>query len=240
MPQSHAVVTLSATSGIPEDAVVNTWSFDHVSLTSAVAGNIVAGLVGFYNTDVGTNPVSFYLANSLSRTFDAARVDVYDITSELGGQPHGVPTYSDTFDLGSTTSTTDLPREVAMVLTLTGSGRNLVSPDVPDDGDPGGVNDPDAARDRPMQRRTGRVYLGPLNAEALDSSTGRPKTLFMSDILASYAAHYAFWIGAGIAPSVWSRKNAEVYNIKGAFTDNAFDTQRRRGLAATVRSTIAL
>lgn len=87
-------------------------------------------------------------------------------------------------------------------------------------------------------RRRGRVYIGPLATAAVDAATGRPAAAFLSalsvatDTLAESAAastEYS-WV-------VFSPTGGLLTTITNGWVDNAFDTQRRRGLAATARTT---
>jgi hypothetical protein len=147
--------------------------------------------------------------------------------------------YGQPFTLDPPTEAAQLPSEVAMCVTIIGQGRDQVSPEVADNLDPSGVDDADIARDRPMQRRTGRIYVGDFSIGAVGSD-GRPTSALRSRLLAGAAALDAELELVGCSLAVWSRKNATMYEAVGAFVDDAFDTQRRRGLAPLVRTQQAL
>jgi hypothetical protein len=240
MPNAFAVVTLPATTNLAEDAVVNTFAIATDGSVQASAPGIVNALEAFYNTDRngGGSSVASFLSARRSRVADACTIDVYDITGKLDGSPHGPPVAGDTFDLNGPSNQGMLPSEVAMVGTILGNSRNVVSVEVPDDADPAPFNDPDTARDRPMQRRTGRVYIGDLNPNASDN-LGRPHPGLRVSILSAIAGLSGDLEVAGSSLAVWSRKNRAMYVANGAFVDDAFDTQRRRGLQPTLRTTIA-
>lgn len=114
-----------------------------------------------------------------------------------------------------TVGTSSYPTEVAMCLSFQGariSGEN-------------------------QARRRGRIYLGPLSPTTGDGATGRPTTTFRTDCLAAMDTladdaladpTYA-WV-------VWSEAAGSGTVVTNGWVDNAFDTQRRRGLDPTVRT----
>lgn len=86
----------------------------------------------------------------------------------------------------------------------------------------------------PQARRRGRFYLGPLASTVMDATTGRFAAA-KQDILgvavqnlldASQAATTWAW-------AVYSRADAAAIEVVHAWVDNAYDTQRRRGLLST-------
>ena len=96
-------------------------------------------------------------------------------------------------------------------------------------------------------RRRGRIYLGPLAAVAADSSTGRPNTSFVTAIKNAAAAYLASvttdgtftWVvhshTTGASPGTYDETGNSV-TVNQGWVDNAWDTQRRRGMAPTTRS----
>jgi hypothetical protein len=60
---------------------------------------------------------------------------------------------------------------------------------------------------------------------------------FMEDMLDAYEAAWAELTTAGLSHAVWSSADDTAYPVIGAWMDNAFDTQRRRGVDATARDT---
>lgn len=87
--------------------------------------------------------------------------------------------------------------------------------------------------------RRGRVFLGPLNLGALNALTGR---LVDADRVAIATAFQTFaqkQDEAGFSGWQWmvySRKNDAMSRVVMGHVDNAFDTQRRRGVESTLRS----
>lgn len=244
MGTTHAVVTLPSVSGFPEDSIVNTFTIGTPLAVSTDPGDITTALTFFYNGAAANqdNPLAWYLSAQVSRAALGSKIALYNVTNHLDGSPHGPPYFEDSFTLGAANSNAVLPTEVALVATLLGQGRGDVSPEVPDDADPSGVNDPGIERDRPMQRRTGRIYLGPLGLAGYDSGDGRPTLLSRQDILDAMTGLNTALLGRPSGPYrlvVWSRANAATYPVQSCFVDNAYDTQRRRGLRPTVRLTQA-
>lgn len=92
----------------------------------------------------------------------------------------------------------------------------------------------------PQARRRGRIFLGPLFATANDSATARPSSTLVSSvanagdglITASKASTLWEW-------QVWSQVDGDGNEVDNGWVDNAFDTQRRRGLRATTRTTFS-
>jgi hypothetical protein len=92
---------------------------------------------------------------------------------------------------------------------------------------------------RPKQRRTGRVYVGPLNTIAsATTGTSRPTAGIITHFLEAVDVLNADLISLsnGEALGVWSRSDATVRALEAVSIDNAWDTQRRRGVAATART----
>jgi hypothetical protein len=86
-------------------------------------------------------------------------------------------------------------------------------------------------------RRRGRIYLGPLHSTILDSSTGRPVTTSVASIVAAADALVTASKAATLWKwSVWSEVNQQGREVDNGWVDNAYDTQRRRGLRPTTRT----
>lgn len=89
----------------------------------------------------------------------------------------------------------------------------------------------------PQSRRRGRVYIGPLAVAALNDAAGRPASAFVTALadateallLASIADGAYDWV-------VYSPTDDALVPIDNGWVDNAFDTQRRRGVAASGRT----
>lgn len=89
-----------------------------------------------------------------------------------------------------------------------------------------------AAENQPRSR--GRIYLGPLGTNALAASSGATEVaeVWRRSVLASAKRlmdkpQYVWCL--------WSPTSLQMKHITGAWMDNAFDTQRRRGEESSVR-----
>jgi hypothetical protein len=90
---------------------------------------------------------------------------------------------------------------------------------------------------RSLPRQRGRIYVGPLNGSAMEDTGGdaRVTPQCRSDLAAAFKRLGAF--EDALAWAVFSRKDNEARGpIGGGWVDNAFDTQRRRGRDASVRT----
>jgi len=93
-----------------------------------------------------------------------------------------------------------------------------------------------------QKRRRGRIYIGPLDVAAGD--LGRP-TAGLIDLLLDSAETFALAIqaidtlGVGFW-GVYSPTNGSTQAIKTISVDNTYDTQRRRGLGSTNRTSRTL
>lgn len=230
MPAIHAVVTLEAATGLPEDACVNTWNFANTSPgppNTSDHNDVFTLLVNFYNSTSGsqTFPVARYLSPALSRVSGKARVTQYDPNGPF--YPLLGPPLSDAvFSLHAPTgSPVAAPSEVAACLSFHGA-----TVGVPEHG---------AGGSRPKATRRGRVYLGPLDTNAFGVDTFNVVRLngnFRTDV--GIAADHLRTESAGKDMNwcVWSRKNSAMYQVTGGWIDDALDTVRSRGQAATLKS----
>jgi len=96
---------------------------------------------------------------------------------------------------------------------------------------------------RPRSDRRNRFYLGPLGRacghEDTTVHTWRPSTQFMADVTKSTKQYLqAAASGHGWQLMVFSPKNWSALGALSASVDDAFDTQRRRGLAPTAKTSI--
>lgn len=83
-------------------------------------------------------------------------------------------------------------------------------------------------------RNRGRIFIGPLGTGAgtVNANGFRPHPGFCQSILGSYARLAG---KAEHTPCVYSPTDNQMKPLTGAWVDDAFDTQRRRGLDATTR-----
>lgn len=217
---------MESSTGLPSDRYINDFAFEFDGTPIAANyDNIVTVVSDFYRVvTTGAASVGQFISNAVNRSATHT-IDVYHITAG----PIGSPVYSESW-LGppTTSSTSGLPTEVAGVLSF-----HADLTDIPEES---GVTHPRA-------RRRGRVFIGPLNINAVDISNapyrlaGSGSGAFLNTLreaatrLADDAAANDFtW-------SVWSRADATLRPVVAGWTDNAPDTQRRRGPASTARVT---
>lgn len=165
-------------------------------------------------TGITTALTSFYQAVDVylsARCNNPVTVRYYDLSQ---AQPR-VPLREDTMTL--TFGTGDpLPQEVALCLSFQGAKSS-------------GVN---------QARRRGRIYLGPLDRTAAGSTVNadRPHATALSTIATAATALATAAFGNGTPWVVYSPSNNASTSVTDGWLDNAFDTQRRRGLAPTSRT----
>lgn len=158
-----------------------------------------------------TSFINFHGAKPIAGTGHS--VKYYD----LPGVRPNYPQWVDTFDTGASSSTEQLPSECAIVMSF--QGLKI----------PGEY----------QRRRRGRIYLG--TCRASDSVDGRPKAALLTDV-ASYASTFMAAIDAistDTAWAVWSSTSSEGVAVDNGWVDNAWDTQRRRGIQSTSRTTFS-
>jgi len=89
-------------------------------------------------------------------------------------------------------------------------------------------------------RRRGRLYLGPLRTGILGTD-GRPATANVTTIFnAASTLGAASRASAAWEWSIFSPTSGLMLPVDNGWIDNAFDTQRRRGLTPTSRTTFVL
>lgn len=231
-----AVVELPMKSGLPRDKVVNTFAFaESPALAQGTKETVYpAALNRLYNLNnaaLGGVALSTYFSKSLSRAAGACAIKLYDITDHLDGSPHGSPYFTGTMTLQTEGTDLAMPDEVALVCTLEAKDRALQFVERADGADPG------SAPDRPRQRYTGRVYLGPWTTGATvndASSSARPKavvTQAVRELMKDVADYVDTNTGDLASLGVWSRADRAIRGLSHVRTDDAWDTQRRRGVA---------
>lgn len=85
-----------------------------------------------------------------------------------------------------------------------------------------------------QRRRRGRIYLGPFLATT--NVAGRPQQA-LRQVVAESAENLRLAANASVTWQwvVYSRANDAGYDVVGGWVDNAWDSQRRRGVKATER-----
>lgn len=211
----QAQATIPYFSGLPEDVVTNVWHFDWLggsAPTSTNYGNLQNLIAAFYELVFPESGSITMAAWMVPANF---RVKIYD----LDDTPPRAPVWDGNTPLNveqAESGTT--PTEVSACLSYHGA---IVS----------GTN---------PARRRGRFYIGGLGATvAAGSPTSFPMlSSGLSDNLMAAAEHVLDsqgvidwqWV-------VWSPTNQASIPVVGGWVDNSFDTQRRRGVQATVRYT---
>lgn len=223
----HTQVVLPCTTGLPEDSFTNDFSW----ITSDYSGyleDLTARVVTFYN-DVQVvpgddNAVAAFIGAAVPRTTDAIIVNHYDVTTHLSGTPAGSPVSVGNFTLGAAVAeTTYLPTEVAVKATW--------------HADLSGIPEVSGAT-RPKARRRGGLFLGPLTDAATTTDVLARPTTNLIDVLNSASEQLRDGVDAELA--IWSKADATMRPVVGGWVDNAFDTQRRRGIGATSRTSWSL
>lgn len=136
---------------------------------------------------------------------------------DLPGPVPNYPISEQTWNMTAAPSGSALPAEVALCLSFQGART------------PG----------FPQARRRGRVYIGPL--ALVTNTAGRPTAAF---ITAMTAAATTFKATITALPSdtqwaVWSGVDVAAVPVANGWVDNAFDTQRRRGVIPTTKTTFS-
>lgn len=223
MPHTMVQHMFNSASGMPEDAIVNTWHFNSSETADETDGEIIANIVNkFYDTV--TSPAAAAVMNYLATTGMAIprhRNKVYDMSQT----PPRIPVYDATAITGASNAAQQLPTEVAVCLSFNAAPLPGV----------------DAAR------RRGRVYVGPLNTNALTAGTGTVGTTVsfsMSQALCesgnrlrleAAAAGHVWCVYSRTAQAGGATIDQYLSTVVSVWSDDAFDTVRSRGRKAGSR-----
>lgn len=224
---AHVQVVIPAVSGMARDEAINTFTFHTGGSDSAatLAAAVTPILVNFYNTGGdATASIADYLSDNRDRGADKCLMRWYDITAHLNGSAAGPPVYEATWTLGGSPDVLGLPEEVAIALSYHGDYFTI-----PEFG-------PGSARQR--SRHRGRVFIGPLNSDVLETDNTGPQHP-NDGVINNLVASGEYLRGADAGWVVWSRKNAAIYDVTGGWVDDAYDTIRRRGPDPTSRADFA-
>jgi len=217
-------------SGLPKDVSVNNWAFKHAGATDVVAdaNSIHDRLETFYE---GFASLYSSRVDPLFTTFK---------TYDLADPEPRVPVLEEVKGLsGFTGANMDLPGEVAMCLSFKGTSVS-------------GAN---------ARRRRGRVYLGPLQTStttdyyavlasmitsvmnSADTALA-PNTDSIIWCVYSKYTHYGVPVGDVFDPDIHDPDDGLLPNalvpVSSFWMDNEWDTQRRRGLTPTSRSSMTV
>lgn len=212
MPIFLAQTTFPTTDGVAENYVSNTmhWSVDD----DADLPFVVDAIQTLYNTPVGVagKKIASYLAGSLSRQPNVVLTRLYDLSDPKPRAPH----YAEFWTLAANdASASDLPTEVALCVSWKGNPTDLAKQD----------------------NARNRMYLGPFIPDASGGRPARPISPFYATV--QLAFQRLFDNNATPAAFYWvaySTKHDEAYDIASGWVDDAWDTQRRRGVQASFRA----
>jgi len=214
--------------GLPEDVYTNDFALTFVGEASASDLEDAANNIrDFYSVDGGkVHTIRDWLSTAVADTANNFHVDIY-LVPELPATLLGSPVFTKTYTVAATSTDGGLPEECSAVLSF--------------HADLTGIPEESGAT-RPRARRRGRVFIGPLRAGASDQ-TSPPMRVHqdLQDDLVLAAEALAVDMGADAwFWEVWSRADNVMRDVVGGFVDDAFDTQRRRGPAATSRTSFTV
>lgn len=210
---------------LSKDRYVNTfYSSSATTFSGPQLASQAAAVKAFYTTATSSHTVKEYMAGF--QRDPGATIKIYNVDMATEHEP----IYEETYLFDFVISVANLPGEVALALSFRA--------------DPYVVGVPQA-------RQRGRIYVGPLNVTALASGPGPndhsiPHTNLVGAMNgAGVALGLAMSAGGGkwvIHSPAQTATLGAVYNsvVHSCWVDNAFDTQRRRGNAPTLRTTAAV
>lgn len=210
-------------SGFPADRFVNSWAFMNLDLNNtplSAAEMFGRVLDAFYFTpSAGARTVASWMSPHLVPADTEYRV--YDLGLPPPRDPIiVVPQQTVQFGAGAV-----LPEEVAMVLSLVGQNLGW------------DANNEGSITPVPRKSRRGRLFLGPLKQSAASTVSGRvvPHVDFINDVIDR--ANNIINSTENMSWDIVSPTRLLSTKVIGGYVDNAFDTQRRRGLEETARTT---
>lgn len=228
VPTFRTVVTLHKKSGIEADSVQNVWHFIAPAGNPSTPqfGDMMNILKDFYDL------LSTDLGGSLSSGVNPIFIEFTKLTAERPppGIGLGPPIINGAVQwLNPPPTATGYPEEVCTCVTL--DGTTALDSE-------GGVTGP-----HPAARKRNRKYIGPLNAGTGSAGSPtyevRPTVTWRSklaqavlDILITKALTKG-WSLTGFSPTLW-----QTFPPHNLWVDDAFDTQRRRGEAATTHTVV--
>lgn len=215
MPE-HVIVqhAIHGKSGLAQDRYVNTFHLD-----TGVVPNTFPEIALLFPTFWSSVPTgeSFGLKTLMSPLLNGVPATV-SFYAQSDPKPR-TPRYVYQYTFSTVTTNTPLPSEVAICLSYRArvvSGQNKA-------------------------RRRGRIYLGPLsNAPINNVNPGSDAGLEdnIGSIITKAAAEFCAKLNtAGAKWVVWSEMDQAMNEIEVFSVDNAFDTQRRRGMAPSAVTT---
>lgn len=213
----RALVTLEHANALPEDRATNTFHFvTQSNPPSALELNGISDAVEAFYVSI---PVG--AASAIWSFFSSEMAQIgHSVTFyDLGDAEPRTPLREDFFSLPGSPNGDPLPGEVALVLSFQGV----------------------AVSGEPQARKRGRVYIGRLDKDS--ASAGRPSAPILATLqsaglaLGNAGEASLIWSWAIYSPTSDAAGDPTPFSIvDNGWVDNAFDTQRRRGLAPTARN----
>jgi len=205
MPIYRCQVAIPADTGIGRDAVINNWGFFSAQGSAAVLDDIDGPLKAFYD--------GWANYRGGLQDWKNSRLKLYDMSQPV---PRA-PVADVILPLSTAEQTTNLPGEVALCLSFQAARVSGLS----------------------QARRRGRIYLGPFATVANVSSTGRPDSTMRTAILANAQSFLTALAGTSTGWHVISQPTPQSpmtsAPVVGGWMDDAWDTQRRRGVSPLTR-----
>lgn len=216
----HVSIILPNVTGLAKDEVET--SFNYSCAAGVDSAGVANAILSFFNDTQLHETLAFYISPEISRTVPV-RILYYDVTAHLDGSPHGTAFNEDTIMLGAASITKPLPSQCCGTLSYYSQL------------DAEGVTTP---------RHRGRMYLGPLNEDAMVTTGNTPHLAsgFCDDATTAMDGLHTNLLAAANPKvlSVWTRRHSAFEAATTCFMENRIDTQRRRALDATTRTTQAL
>lgn len=151
-----------------------------------------------------------FVAGSVAQTGHTLKA--YDLADPL---PR-VPVHTSSWSFAANPTGADLPAEVALCISYQAS----------------------AISGQSQASRRGRMFFGPLASGA--NNSGRPAAALVSALASGFELFAETSATASQVVGVWSRTKGTFAAAQNYWVDNAFDTQRRRGLDPSSRTTGAI
>lgn len=215
MPHLFAACSLPNKNNLAEDTFVNGFHFTGTSSVEDMSTEIALRLHDFYGTPPTGSSQRLAQFMSSEINWPTARLKIYD----WGDPSPRQPVYDEQLPVtpGTLVELLPQPAEVALCLSYAGEAVSGANP----------------------ARRRGRIYIGPLNAGTLaptPNQSARPAGAFMT-VLARAGDDLATANTLGCQWVVWSTRGGSATEIVRGWVDDAFDTQRRRGVRPSARLT---
>jgi hypothetical protein len=172
------------------------------------------GSINNITTALSTFYEAFDTYKSNLQSWTTARVKYYNLSDTEPRVPIGDEALS---TISSAPAGNPLPHEVACVVSFAG----------------------DYVSGQSQARRRGRVYIGPLNTQAVTTTGLLTSALVTAAAAAADALLTSSTASADWSWVVYSPSGNVSYSVTNGWVDNAPDIQRSRGFKATVRTTFS-